>query len=469
MKMGGREGLRRHAGRLPAQCLSHAPRLLAAAALSLTALLPLRATTPHAGACAFVDPPTTYEATEDRKLYLRAMELAGNDMLFPHDPFFSQASIEVGTRSNRTNSPDVYVPPSLLKAISWIESVTSQGAGALPFGAIGPALVSFDCGYGISQVTSGMTAPVGEAGQPSDQQAMVATHFAYNVGRGAAILLDKWNAAPSDRPIVGIDTNSDPHIVENWYYAIWSYNGFTGPGANRSNHPLDPIYGSWPRTPYSCGPSTDGLSHNRSLFPYQELVYGCAAHPPQVQGQPLWTAQPSTLPDLKNPYWRAPLDLANFQYPYNKMDLPTPKPLHMDTTPKPDLLARLVVLGLPRLAVDRPIVLVNVRPGQSATPAEVRISNDGSGIVPWRVSANKSWIKVSQQAGVAVGSDLACKPSAPCERTAVLKISVDPSKILGSDAAVVRIAGLGGGGATQDVAVFVKVNVAIGVPGTTKN
>jgi len=449
--------------------LSHWQAGLLAALVALSALAPFRASTPAARACAFVNAPTTYETTEDRKLYLKAMDLAGFDLLFPKDPFFSQPSIEMGTRNNRTKAPEVYVPPSLLKAISWIESVTTQGAPGLPFGSIGPALVSFDCGYGISQVTSGMTTPVGEAGQPSDEQALVATHFAYNIGRGAAILIDKWNAAPSDRPIVGIDTNSDPHIVENWYYAIWSYNGFTGPGANRSNHPLDPIYGAWPRTPYSCGPSTDGLSHNRSLFPYQELVYGCAAHPPVVKGQPLWPAQASTLPDLKNPYWRAPLDLANFQYPYNKMDLPTPKPLHKDVTPKPDAAARLAVLGKPKLAVDRPILLVNVRPGQSATPAEVRISNSGTGIVPWRVSSNKSWIKVSLEAGVAVGSDLTCSASSPCERTAVLKISVDPAKILGSDTAVVTISGLGAGGASQDIAVFVRVNVAIGIPGTTKN
>jgi hypothetical protein len=127
------------------------------------------------------------------------------------------------------------------------------------------------------------------------------------------------------------------------------------------------------------------------------------------------------------------------------------------------------VLGLPRLAVDRPIILVNVRPNQSATPAEVRISNTGSGIVPWRVSANKSWVTVSQQAGVAVGSDLVCLPDSPCDRTAVVRISVDPTKVLGSDAAVVKIQGLGIGGTAAEVALFIKVNVAIGVPGTTKN
>ena len=76
---------------------------------------------------------------------------------------------------------------------------------------------------------------------------------------------------------------------------------------------------------------------------------------------------------------------------------------------------------------------------------------------------------VSQQAGVAVGSEMPCLKSSACERTAVLKISVDPSKVIGSDAAVVRITGLGGGVGGQDVAVFIRVNVAIGIPGTTKN
>jgi hypothetical protein len=498
-------------------------RFAAALFVACSTIVPaLMRPAPAAHACAFVDPPLTYETTEDRKLYMQAMELAGFDMLFPKDKFFSQPSIAVGARESRVSSPDVYVPPTLLKAISWIESSSSQGAPDLPFGAIGPALVAFDCGYGIAQVTSGMTVPLGENNQPTDEQALVATHFAYNIGRGAAILIDKWNAAPEARPIVGIDTNSDPHIVENWYFAVWSYNGFTGPGANRSNHPMDPVYGGWPRTPYSCGPQSDGLGHDRSRYPYQELVYGCAAHPPMVKSAaaavlapsgdvsanavrptptahaavsvasptpgasshpppavkpssanvatvPLWQPMAATLPDLNNPYWRSPLELANFQYPYSKMDIPTPKPQHTDPTARPPDLLRVNVLGSPQLAVDRPIVLVNVRPGQSATPAEVRISNIGTGLIPWRVSSNKSWIRVSNQAGVAVGNDLPCKPGAACERTAVLRISVDPSKVLGSDAAVVHIQGLGPGGKSADIAVFIRVNVAVGVPGTTRN
>ncbi|MBF6599613.1 MAG: hypothetical protein IVW36_03775 [Dehalococcoidia bacterium] len=422
-----------------------------------------------AQACAFATAPTTYETTEDRALYMQAMNLAGYNMLFPGDPFFSQLNMQAGTRAARTQTTNLYVPPTLLKAVSWIESVSTQGGASLPYGGVGPALVSFDCGYGIAQVTSGMTTPLGPDGQPTDQQALVATHFAYNIGRGMAILVDKWNGAPASRPIVGIDTNADPRLIENWYYAVWSYNGFTGPGANRSNHPLDPIYGAWPRTPFSCGPANDGFGHNRSLYPYQELVYGCVAHPPMVQGRPLWTPVPASLPDLSNPYWRAPMDLANFQSPYSRMDIPTPKPEHTDPTAPPAPQERVAVLGQPRLAIDRTMVLVNFRPNESATPATVTISNLGTGIAAWRVSTNKPWLKTSLQAGVAIGPDLPCLPTSPCQRTATLQISVDPRQLLGSDAGIVRVQGLGGAAGAQEIAVFVRTNVALGVPGLTKN
>jgi hypothetical protein len=78
-------------------------------------------------------------------------------------------------------------------------------------------------------------------------------------------------------------------------------------------------------------------------------------------------------------------------------------------------------------------------------------------------------VKVSLQAGVAVGNDLTCLPDSPCPRTAILKISVDPTKVLGSDAAVVHIQGLGANGTAADVAVFIRINVAVGIPGTTRN
>lgn len=411
----------------------------------------------NAAGCAFSQPPTTYEAPEDRRLYLEAMDLAAFNMLTPGDPYFSRPSIYAGTRTNRTPLPGTYVPPTLLKAISWIETDMAQGARSLPFGAIGPALIAFDCGVGLTQVTSGMTAPLGEAGQPTDQQALVATHFAYNIARGAALLVDNWNAAPANRPIVGIDTNSDPSYVENWYYAVWGYNGFTGPGTNRSNHPLDPVYGAWPRSPYSCGPANDGLGHNRSLYPYQELVYGCMAHPPNVLGQPLWAAISATLPDLNNPYWRKPLDLSNFQYPFSGMDLPTPKPDHLDPSGRPGASTLTEVLGEPVLSVDHAIALVT-ETGGVQTPAMITIANAGTGIEAWRVSANKPWVRLSQQAGVAVGPDLPCASIAPCERTTSLVISIDPAQVLSDDSAVISVRGLAPNASEQDIALFVRIN-----------
>ena len=117
-----------------------------------------------------------------------------------------------------------------------------------------------------------MTTPLGEGdyeGYASPEQLLVATNYVYNIARGAVILAVKWNAAPENRPIAGTDTNSDPALVENWYFAVWSYNGFTGPGAKRSNHPMDPIYGGWPRVPYSCGLGNEGFCDKLGEHPLQ--------------------------------------------------------------------------------------------------------------------------------------------------------------------------------------------------------
>src|SRR6185295_5682639 len=159
----------------------------------------------------------------------------------------------------------------------------------------GEALISFDCGHGVMQVTTGMTIPLGTDGRPTTRQVLVATHYLYNIARGAFILADKWNAAPEARPIAGTDTNSNPLLVENWYFAVWSYNGFTGPGSSRSNHPADPTF-AFPRPAFTC----DG-SQSRARYPYQELVWGCMANPPQRSGAPIWQPVAATLPDLTKP------------------------------------------------------------------------------------------------------------------------------------------------------------------------
>jgi hypothetical protein len=270
------------------------------------------------------------------------------------------------------------------------------------------------------QITSGMT-QAEDGGRPSQRQALVATHFLYDIGRGAAILADKWNAAPEYRPVAGTDTDSDAKIPENWYFAVWSYNGFTGPGANRSNHPLSPGYNTL-RSGFSCGPRDDGYGHSYGEFPYQEIIFGCTARPPSVAGTQLWAPFPISLPDLNDERWSAPLDLANFTTSnwYASMDMPSPQPTHLDDTPaQPDGTAA-YLLGLPELRVSR----TSVPEGST----QVTISNAGTGILSWRTKPGKAWVAVDKIAGVALGQAVPCAPSAPCDRSATITITTGESQ-----------------------------------------
>lgn len=365
--------------------------------------------------CAFPSAPTAYEASQDRRPYLAGEELAAYNQLFPDDTYFGTPRIEIGTRDNRRMADQPYIPPVILKANGWIESALAQAANSVPWSAVGPALISFDCGHGIMQITTGMTQGE-DGGRASKQQALVATHFLYNIGRGAAILADKWNYAPDYRPIAGTDTDSDLKILENWYFAVWSYNGFTGPGASRSNHPLTPGY-DLARPGFSCGPADDGYGHSFGNYPYQEIILGCAARPPSVNGTQLWTPQPISLPDLNDPRWSGPLDIANFTTAnwYASMDMPSPQPTHLDNTrAQPDGTAAFL-LAQPQLQVSRATV------PQGTT--HVTISNAGTGILSWRTKPAKAWISVDKIAGVAIAQDTPCAPSAPCERSATITIT----------------------------------------------
>jgi hypothetical protein len=495
-------------------------------ASAVAAATPVPQTEAVSGGCAFRQAPTTYEGSQDRALYRNAVDLAAFNMLLPGDTYFGLPPLETGLRGSRTTSASASIPPALLKAIAWIESSFTQASQQVPYEAIGAALVSFDCGHGIMQVTSGMTTPLGERGYASPQQALVATHFAYNIARGTTILADKWNSAPEDKPIAGTDTGSDPAIIENWYFAVWGYNGFTGPGANRSNHPMDPIYGTWPRVAYSCGPSSDGLGHNRGNYPFQELIFGCASHPPQVNGANLWTPQPADLPDLNDPRWREPLKLENFVYPYDKMDIPTPRqpvggyqaapatastptpyppgytpptpfsypyavptptphPValvtpqvssapagavgHRDSTQKPSTALRAAMFGAPGLSVSTPNIRISYSPETGAQSATLTISNTGTGILSWMAVPSASWVVPSPVAGVAVGPDLSCAHSSPCERSATVTVSVDPTRLPpGTNQATLTILAPGIN-RSYVVTVTTVAVIRIGVPGVTHN
>lgn len=55
----------------------------------------------------------------------------------------------------------------------------------------------------------------------------------YNIEAGADVLLNKWSMSSYQR--VSSVGNMDPNILENWYFALWAYNGWA-----QSNNPVSP-------------------------------------------------------------------------------------------------------------------------------------------------------------------------------------------------------------------------------------
>lgn len=185
-----------------------------------------------------------------------------------------------------------YVPCILLKAIGYTETSGWKQFNA-SYGQSGYTRISPDCGYGIMQVTSGMD------GNGGFDPYRVTAEPAYNIGAGAKLLMGKWNAL---NYYVGAN---NPHTVEDWYYAVWAYNGWGW--YNNPNHPrFLASRGVW-----ECGVN---LQQNRGHWPYQELIWGCAANPP---GNEYWEPVSLTLPN------RASL---NFDPPPAHID--TPQPSH---------------------------------------------------------------------------------------------------------------------------------------------
>ena len=412
--------------------------------------------------CAFLRHPHTYEADRARATYLAAIEAASVDALFPGDLTFGLPRIESGTRANRSAGSTRRIPATLLKAIAWIESNMTMASRSVTFHSEGDALVSFDCGHGIMQITTGMTVPLGSGQQPTSGQVSIATHYANNIARGAAILADKWNRAPEERPIAGTDTNGDPALIENWYFAVWSYNGFTGPGSRMSNHPADPGFGSWPRPAYRC----DG-QQARNRYPYQELVWGCMASPPVLSGQPVWDAVPATLPDLTDPRYFAALSPSTFSFPHTGMDMPTPQPAHEDAVPDIAANYRAQALGNPLLHVEAPRIVLRTDGPPTEARATIRVRNVGSGILSWAVQPPDGWLVVDPPAGVALGPGLPC--SEPCSRVAEVTITVNPTLLPAAAATgTLVITSPNSSSRAVTIPIEVQADFEVGAPGTSR-
>ncbi|GIW12869.1 MAG: hypothetical protein KatS3mg062_0308 [Tepidiforma sp.] len=192
--------------------------------------------------------------------------------------------LESGPRAARQSRTDAAtIPPSLYKAMVWIESGWAHAAGSVPYGGVGPVITAVDCGYGLGQITTGMghlsSPPALDIRVPSARQAIIGTHPLFNLAEGVRIFADKWNSAPELRPVAG---NGDPAALEDWYYAVWSYNGFAF-----VNHPLNPSRNPLRGETWHCNdPNAPGFgAFGWGDYTYPEKVYGCVRYPPVPKGQ----------------------------------------------------------------------------------------------------------------------------------------------------------------------------------------
>ena len=345
----------------------------------------------------------TWEDNRNRSLYFEALSLAAADRLLPDHPDFHIPDLKIGQA--RAEDPAAVIPAHLLYGIAWVESKINQTELATEYGDSGPALVSSDCGYGIMQITTGF---INNDEPPTDWEALVGTHYAYNIAAGARILADKWNDALFPR--VG---QSDPRFVESWYYSVWAYNGWA-----LANHPAGPSADPFRSVPYRC-------DERRNGYPYQELVFGCIVNPPSLEGRRLWEPFPATLPDLNALSWSGgPLDQNQFLNGWSEIrssydsgtrgafasmsfDLPGAAIPYRDTSPaisQPEA-ARKRVLGEPVLSVNTDSVELSSVSGSSRRGV-LLIGNTGTGLLPWRVKSAPSWLDFDLHAGAALGGDL---------------------------------------------------------------
>jgi MYXO-CTERM domain-containing protein len=164
-------------------------------------------------------------------------------------------------KPNPTTQVDARFPCHVLMSIAMVETGWRQFCVPdTPAGSVGAperTIVSFDCGYGIGQVTSGMH--VGET--PSFDRKRVAAEPTYNLATGTRILAGKWAATQC----VG---DNNPDLVEDWYTAIWAYNGLA-----YSNNPNNPNLTAG-RGPYN--------PKNGGSYAYQEKVLGWMEFPPDA-------------------------------------------------------------------------------------------------------------------------------------------------------------------------------------------
>ncbi len=106
------------------------------------------------------------------------------------------------------------IPSVILKSIARVESVYKQ------FNNDGSVFTSRSGSIGLMQIYN-------KYGWFEDEK--LKYDIEYNIEAGADVLLRKWDTALETLPQIG---DMNPNVLENWYFAIWAYNGWSS-----SNNP----------------------------------------------------------------------------------------------------------------------------------------------------------------------------------------------------------------------------------------
>lgn len=195
--------------------------------------------------------------------------------------------------SHPSGSSATTVPRSVFDAIMAQESNFSQASWHAPRGTAGDPLVAdyygaaggitsinyagADCGYGVSQVTTGMRTGAGT--YSAHGQLKIAVDYQENIAAGLQILEKTWDSLYAD----GIIANDgDPSHLENWFFAAWAYNSGIQPNGSYNTTGCTPgpsctgPDGTW-GLGWSNNPANPNYPPNRT--PYLKSTYADAAHP----------------------------------------------------------------------------------------------------------------------------------------------------------------------------------------------
>jgi hypothetical protein len=378
-----------------------------------------------------------FERTRTREVYLdeagNALVRAALGVEAPRHAELDPAPLEVDPAGQRTVAP--VFPPTLVRAISYIESAWAMANRDTPRGRFGPVLTSSGCAYGIMQVLSGMQ-PATRSGRPNGVQRRILRDHVANIQGGLDLLAAKWNfSGPGDWPWVG---ERDPRVLEEWYYAAWAYYAMFP-----SLSPLNPDY-PWPRPAYGspeCERQRRGCTY--SDYPYQELVLGLVANPPQAgvapSGQPLylWEPKPVQLPARR--LFLAKTRARKSLWPPPNLPAPLRPTLDDGRVPEPEL------------ALAEPDVILRYGrsdPAVFALPVTV-IENAGTGLVAPSVRVRTTGPKARWLESWSLSA-----PIAPAE----LLVTFDPSSMARGEYMarfIIRAAGAPGEAATFTLKVCV--------------